>query len=47
MLEVLQNWFRGLVHESHDVVSVSQVPISVCKQLRKIVIIDQFRFLTK
>ena len=37
MLVVWQNWFRGLVHELHVVVIVSQVPVFVCKQLRKTV----------
>lgn len=40
MLVVQQNWFRGLVHELHVVVIVSQVPVFVCKQFRKTVIIS-------
>lgn len=37
MLVVEQNWFRGLVNELHAVVIVSQIPVFVCKQLRKTV----------
>jgi len=35
VLVVQQNWFRGVVNELHVVVIVSQVPVFVCKQLRK------------
>ena len=42
VLAILQTWFRDLVHEFQVSVIAFQVPILVCKQLGKTVILTVF-----